>query len=298
MNPLLRRLLTRLLVIIPAVIVILVAGEEKVDSLIIFSQVIVRVQLGFAVIPLIHFVSDKVKMGAFSISPFIKALSWGVASLLVYLNIKLVLEEWAPLFSQSGQEGWKILIVLAGLAAVLLLLYIILHPWLIRQWQRWTSSAQPPDPIQLHPQSGALSDWSVPVFRNIAIALDFSTHDDNLLAYAIGQGGKESRYLLIHVVESASAQMLGKESDDYETRRDQERLDLYRDALQQKGINSRTKLGFRHRSREIARIVKEEGADMLVIGAHGHTGLKDFIYGETVNAVRHELKIPVLIVSL
>ena len=39
-------------------------------------------------------------------------------------------------------------------------------------------------------------------------------------------------------------------------------------------------------------------ADMLVIGAHGHTGLKDFIYGETVNTVRHELKIPVLIVNL
>lgn len=46
------------------------------------------------------------------------------------------------------------------------------------------------------------------------------------------------------------------------------------------------------------RIVHEENAEMLVIGAHGHTGLKDFIYGETVNTVRHELKIPVLIVNL
>ncbi|WP_431217408.1 universal stress protein [Puia sp. P3] len=49
---------------------------------------------------------------------------------------------------------------------------------------------------------------------------------------------------------------------------------------------------------EIARLAKEQGADMLVIGSHGHRGLKDFIYGETVNAVRHELKIPVLVVSL
>jgi manganese transport protein len=291
-NPLVRRLLTRLLAIIPAVAVILIAGEEKVDSLLVFSQVILSVQLGFAVIPLIHFVSDKVKMGAFSISPFIKVLSWGVASLLVYLNIKLILEEAAPFYSVAGHEGWKILIVLGGLGAVLLLLYIILHPWITRRLQKV------PTPIQLHPQSGSLSDWSPPVFRNIAIALDFSTHDDKLLAYAIGQGGKESGYLLIHVVESASAQMLGKESDDYETRRDQERLDLYRDALRQRGISSQTRLGFRHRSREIARIVKEEGADMLVIGSHGHSGLKDFIYGETVNAVRHELKIPVLVVSL
>ena len=46
------------------------------------------------------------------------------------------------------------------------------------------------------------------------------------------------------------------------------------------------------------RIVKENNADMLVLGAHGHTGFKDFIYGETVNSVRHELKIPVLVVNL
>jgi manganese transport protein len=297
-NPLLRRLITRLLAIIPAVAVILIAGEEKVDSLLIFSQVILSVQLGFAVIPLIQFVSDKTTMGAFSISPFIKVLSWAVAGLLVYLNVKLVLEEAAPLFEQGGYGGVKILISVAGLAAVLLLVYIVLHPWLTRQWQRKRPFAFKSDPIQLHPQSGSLSDWSPPIFRNIAIALDFSAHDEKLLAYAVGQGGKESGYLLIHVVESASAHMLGKESDDYETRRDQERLELYRAALQQRGYSSQTKLGFRHRSREIARIVKEEGADMLVIGAHGHSGLKDFIYGETVNAVRHELKIPVLIVSL
>jgi manganese transport protein len=305
-NPLVRRLLTRLLAIVPAVAVILIAGEEKVDSLLIFSQVILSVQLGFAVIPLIQFVSDKRKMGVFSISPFIKVLAWAVAALLVYLNIKLVVEEATPLFGEAGHEGWKILIALAGLGAFLLLLYIVLHPWLTRQWLRrrsfaWSkdlASSSFPDPIQLHPQSGPLSDWSPPVFRHIAIALDFSAHDEKLLAYAVGQGGKEGRYLLIHIVESASAQMLGKESDDYETRRDQERLDLYRAALEQKGISSQTRLGFRQRSREIARIVKEEGADMLVIGAHGHSGLKDFIYGETVNAVRHELKIPVLIVSL
>jgi manganese transport protein len=119
-----------------------------------------------------------------------------------------------------------------------------------------------------------------------------------LLAYAVGQGGKDGRYLLIHIVESASARMLGKESDDLETRKDQERLDQYRLALEEKGYRSDTALGFRHRSREIARIVNQQKADMLVIGSHGHTGLKDFIYGETVNAVRHELKIPVLVVSL
>jgi manganese transport protein len=289
-NPWLRRLLTRLLAIIPAVIVILLFGEEKVDDLLVLSQVILSVQLGFAVIPLIHFVSDKATMGAFSISPFIRVLSWMVAALLVYLNVKLVIAESVPFLEAPGHFGWKLLILTASTAAILLLLYIILHPWLMRQARRATP--------QVHPLSGSLKDWSPPVFRHIAIALDFSQHDEKLLSYAIGQGGKECRYLLIHVVESASARMLGKESDDYETRKDQERLDQYLAILKDKGFQGLTCLGFRHRSREIARIVKEQQADMLVIGSHGHSGFKDFIYGETVNSVRHALKIPVLVVNV
>jgi manganese transport protein len=68
--------------------------------------------------------------------------------------------------------------------------------------------------------------------------------------------------------------------------------------LEKNNYRSVTRLGYIHRTKEIVRIVREENAEILVIGAHGHTGLKDFIYGETVNTVRHELKIPVLIVHL
>jgi manganese transport protein len=289
-NPWLRRLLTRLLAIIPAVIIILLFGEEKVDSLLVFSQVILSVQLGFAIIPLIHFVSDKKAMGDFSISPFIKSLAWIVASVLVYLNIQLVSGEVFAFLARTGSLGWKMLILAACLFGILLILYILFHPWITRKSRKAS--------IQVHPVSGSLRELKAPVFRHIAIALDFSEHDEKLLAYAIGQGGKDTVYLLIHVVESASAQMLGNESDDYETRRDQERLDLYKTQLAAEAISCITRLGYRSRSKEIARIVKEERADMLVIGAHGHSGLKDFIYGETVNTVRHELKIPVLIVNL
>jgi manganese transport protein len=49
---------------------------------------------------------------------------------------------------------------------------------------------------------------------------------------------------------------------------------------------------------EIVRIVKETKADMLVMGAHRHAGLKDYIFGETIEAVRHQLSIPVLIVNV
>src|SRR5580658_1293136 len=289
-NPWLRRLITRLLAIIPAVLVILIAGENEADNLLVLSQVILSVQLGFAVIPLIHFVSDKKTMGDFSISPFIGSLSWLVAALLLYLNIKLVVEEMAPWLAQPGEWGIKTGILIASAAAIGLLVYITLHPF-------FTRAAGRAIPL-VHPQPDALQAWTPPVFRHIAIALDFSAHDQKLLAYAVGQGGKDARYLLIHVVESASAHMLGRESDDLETRKDSERLDQYRHALEEKGFNSYTALGYRHRSREIARIVNLQKADMLVIGSHGHTGLKDFIYGETVNAVRHEVKVPVLVVSL
>ena len=66
-NPILRRLITRLIALVPALIVILIYGEENVTDLLTFSQVILSLQLGFAVIPLIHFVSNKTTMGKFAI---------------------------------------------------------------------------------------------------------------------------------------------------------------------------------------------------------------------------------------
>jgi manganese transport protein len=91
-NPILRRLITRMLAIIPAVIVIGIAGEQQVDQLLVLSQVILSLQLGFAVIPLIHFVSNKKTMGIFTINKITKFFAWAIASLLVFLNMKLVIE--------------------------------------------------------------------------------------------------------------------------------------------------------------------------------------------------------------
>jgi len=62
-----------------------------------------------------------------------------------------------------------------------------------------------------------------------------------------------------------------------------------------KTINSH---GYKNRKKEIVRLASESSADMLVMGAHGHKGLHDFIYGQTVNAVRHQLKIPIMVVNL
>jgi manganese transport protein len=287
-NPWLRRLITRLLAIIPTVIVIIFFGEKEVDGLLVLSQVILSVQLGFAVIPLIHFVSDKKLMGKFSVSPVIKAFAWIIAAILVYLNVKLVGEGVANYFDTNGNFLIKLTIIIVSVALSLLLLYVFVHPILAKK--------QAGKPVQIHPESSTLQRFDVPDVNNIAIALDFSGHDEKLIAYALKQGGKNARYVLIHVVESASAQILGNYTDDYETRKDQERLESYFKQLGKEGYFAKTRLGYQKRAKEITRIVHEENADMLVIGSHGHAGIKDLIYGETVDAVRHELKIPVLII--
>ena len=288
-NPWIRRLITRLLAIIPACIVIYLFGEDEVDSLLVLSQVILSLQLGFAIIPLIHFVSEKRTMGAFTIKPLVQVLAWLIASILVYLNGRMVVNEISEFFTQTDNLLWKSLVILGALIFVSLLIYISFSPLFKKK--------KPVPPITVHAETGALKSLELPTYRKIAVALDFSENDEKLLAHALGQGKTDTQYLLIHVVESASARFLGKDSDDYETRSDESRLNSYIAQLRAKGFHAEAKLGFQNRTREIVRIIKENNADLLVIGAHGHTGVKDWIYGETVNSVRHELKIPVLIVN-
>ncbi len=288
-NPILRRLITRLLAIIPALIVIIIYGEQNVDALLIFSQVILSLQLGFAIIPLIHFVSDKETMGIFAIKRIVKIAAWLIAAVLIILNVNMLMNETAAVF--EGNVLWpKLLAGTTGAFFLALLCYIIVHPFLSKTKKQVS--------IQMHPTVAPLKEFTIPVFSKIAVALDFSENDVKLLAYAIGQGKENTHYLLIHIVESASAILLGNQSDDYETRKDKERMDAYVLELQNRGFTAEGYLGYKNRAKEIVRIAKAINADMIVMGAHGHSGLKDFIYGETVNTVRHELKIPVLIVNL
>ncbi|WP_245855659.1 Nramp family divalent metal transporter [Paenibacillus rigui] len=86
----LRRLITRLIAIIPAVIVTAIAGESGTAKLLILSQVILSLQLSFAVIPLVMFTNDKKKMGRFVNAPWVKVLSWTVACIIALLNAYLL----------------------------------------------------------------------------------------------------------------------------------------------------------------------------------------------------------------
>lgn len=92
LRPWVRRLITRLLAVIPAAIVAGLYGERGVGALLVLSQVILSLQLSFAVIPLVMFTSERAKMGRFTNPPVIKGLAWGAALLIASLNAWLLVQ--------------------------------------------------------------------------------------------------------------------------------------------------------------------------------------------------------------
>ena len=99
LRPWLRRLITRLIAIIPAIVVTIISGEKGTTNLLVLSQVILSLQLSFAVFPLVIFTSDKLKMGEFVNGPLVKWLSWIVASVIALLNAWLLMQTFRNWFA-------------------------------------------------------------------------------------------------------------------------------------------------------------------------------------------------------
>ena len=96
LRPWLRRLITRALAIIPAVLVIGIFGESKTTQLLVASQVVLSMQLGFAVWPLMRFTDERAKMGEFANRLWLKILGWTVAAIIILLNVKLLFDTFMP----------------------------------------------------------------------------------------------------------------------------------------------------------------------------------------------------------
>ncbi|MDQ8052360.1 MAG: Nramp family divalent metal transporter [Pedobacter sp.] len=286
-QPWLRRLITRLLAIIPAFCTIQFFGNDALGGLLILSQVVLSLQLGFAIIPLIHLTSDKKEMKEFAIKPWVKILAWTSAVVIVGLNIKLVIEEIIGWMETAN--GWYIYVVVIPMAIFigLLLAYIFVYP-LINKKQR----------IGNVPHGNALEIEPIERvnYKRIGITVDFSKHDRNTIRHALTQGGKDAHYVLIHVVETAAASYHGHKAMDHETQTDEENLEKYQANLSELGYRSTPQIGFGRTAKAIAAISKSNDLELLVMGAHGHKGIKDLIFGTTVDSVRHKVNIPVLIV--
>lgn len=289
--PWLRRLITRLLAVVPAMLVIVLMGESATGNLLVFSQVILSMQLGFAVVPLLHYVSDPKRMGTFSIGFWTKMGGWLSAAVIVALNVRLVSTQVSEWLNQAGPYVWMVYALVLPLLAFsgLMLAYITCKPLLARSPLRKTPT--------LHAVPGLSQAAFEPAeYQKIAVALDFSEADVKTIQHALHIGGKKAHYWLLHAVETAGAIVMGADIRDYETDTDRQNLEHYIATLQGMGYSCEYAIGYGPAKRVLPTLVNEKKPDLLVMGAHGHKALKDLIFGTTVGAVRHAVNIPVLIV--
>lgn len=287
-QPWVRRIITRVIAIVPAVVVILVFGEGATGTLLILSQVILSLQLGFAVIPLIHHVSDRKTMGVFAIGLWTKVGAWASAAIIVALNLQLVIEEVTS-FLQTTEHPvmWTLAIAVVGSLALLLLGYVTFVP-LFKTGER--------DKAYLHQQRELLNLSRTKKFERIAVAVDFSNVDNKVIQHALNVASPDSKILLIHVVESVVARVFGNDVNDSETKADLKLLKKYQSQIEEMGYDVHIELGYGSPKKTIPEISLSFEADLMVLGSHGHGVWADMLFGTTIDAVRHKVDIPVYIV--
>jgi manganese transport protein len=230
-------------------------------------------------------------MKGFHITTTTQVISWIIALIIVSLNAKLVYDEITSWLETSNNPIiiWLTVVPLAfGFLA--LLLYIVFKPFVTKAKSKITNHS----PHNLNLQFTAKASQTV---KNIAISVDFSNADEAALNHAFELGGMETQYTLIHIVETVGALMYGTETHDHETTIDEKLLLEYQDMLTKKGFKIEIELGFGKPNTTIPKIINAGNFDILVMGTHGHTGLKDILFGTTVDKLRHKISIPLLIVK-
>jgi manganese transport protein len=293
MRPWLRRLTTRALAITPAALTIWIAGEQSSLRLLILSQVILSMQLPFAVIPLIHFTSDRKRMGAFANRRWLQALSWVVAAVILGLNIRLVWLTLSDWLASAGPYRDVVMMTVEPVLILLLLLlaWVTLQPWLPLWLQRKGRAAvEVPEPAaaEVHPLG----------YRTILVPLDHSERDRAAIAHAAAMArAYGSKLHLLHVEEGVTSQIYGPLSSTAEVEVGAKYLDEILAGLRGQGIEVDVSVAHSQDPKtEIIRFARWLKPDLLIMGAHGHKGIQDIVFGQTINAVRHAVDVPLLIV--
>jgi manganese transport protein len=290
MRPWLRRFITRMVAVVPAAVTIYVAGEEGTYRLLILSQVILSMQLPFAVIPLIHFTNDRKRMGAFASSRWVRSLAWVCATVIVALNLRLVYVTLAEWHRAAG--SWLALITVPLLAFLAVLLFWVTFDPVLPAWLRKLGRA----PVAVPETAGAVI--SLPRYRIILVPLDHSDLDTEAVSHAAALAKLHGAKLhLIHVEEGVTSQIYGADSSTEEVEVGKRYLAGIAHALRDHEVETDyTVVHSSEPAREIVRCAGQVRPDLVVMGAHGHKGLKDIIFGTTINEVRHNLNVPMLIV--
>jgi manganese transport protein len=305
LRPWVRRLVTRSVALLPALLVILVfsrgtgdvaagqdAGSGSIDErllqLLVLSQAVLSLQLPFAVVPLVAFTSDRGRMGPFASGRWIKGLAWACAAVITGLNavvVVLQVQDWAKDAAAAGWDpSWAYLT--AGpvvLAVAAFLAWVTFYPFRARP----AEAPRPPLPPAL------------PAVRygRIGVAVEFTTGDETVLAQAAALArSHDAELVVVHVVEGMGADFHGPASDDLESRRDRARIAELVEHLRRDGLRAEGVLGYGSPPAELVRLSQERRLDLLVVGTHGHRFLADMALGQTVAPVLHRLTIPVLVV--
>jgi len=298
-RPWLRRLITRLMAVLPALAVIGYYGENATGAMLVLSQVVLSMQLPFAIIPLIHAVADKKQMGQFSIRPWVQALAWLTALIILGLNIKLVIDQVSAWIQEAGSQAWilKLTVVPALGALALLLVYIIVHPWLKRRSNLATATQTQGVHRELSPK---LKELSLPLpYQRIGVAMDFSGNEEKLLEESMRfMNGNGGQLVLLHVAESPVARTFGAEGEDREVQSDRERLENLANKMEQLGISTSFQLGAGEPVKQLAKMINDQKVEMVIVGSHGHTGVSDLIHGTVISDLRHHIHAKLLIVPL
>ena len=293
MRPWLRRLITRALAIIPAALTIYFAGENSTFGLLLLSQAILSMQLPFAIVPLVHFTSDRDRMGMFANAVWVRVLAWVTAGAVVGLNGWLAVQAIGEWLDAAGR--WRTLVWLVSVPAAIvlagLLVWIAIEPMLTRRARHLRAA------ISL-PETPGAAEAAPPVYRRILVTLDHTALDRLAVSHAAAMAHLHgARIYLLHVEEGVTSQVYGKESSTAEVEAGEQYIERIAKSLKNQGLAVETSIY--HSSfprKEIVRYAREIRPDLVIMGAHGHGGLKDLIFGNTINPVRHDLEVPMLIV--
>ncbi|MGC8882291.1 MAG: Nramp family divalent metal transporter [Bryobacteraceae bacterium] len=278
MRPWLRRLITRAVAVVPAALTIHFAGDAGAFRLLILSQVVLSLQLPFAIVPLIRFTSDRRRMGELVSAGWVRALGGAAAVLIVGLNLWLA---WSEL---RGLPLWGSLSLIAPLTA--LLAYVAVA--------RARDRAVP-----VMPEERELA-FAEPVYRRILVPVDHTPLDRVALAHAVALGKPHGAVIhLLHVEEGVASQVYGDEAKTAEIELGRQYFEELAQAVRRAGLPA--ELEILH-GKEVKSLIIHHARrirpDLIVMGAHGHRGLMDLVFGATINEVRHGVDVPVLVVRM
>jgi manganese transport protein len=223
-------------------------------------------------------------MGTFASPAWVTGLAVVTSAIILFLNGWLINKT----FHEYIQDTTVAYLLLAPVA--LLLVYLILEKWLPRSTEKAKG-------LVLDDIPAVAGD--LPAYRSILVPLDHSKSDAGAIrhaAFLARQTG--ARLLLLHVEEGATSQVYGQDSSTSEVTEGIRYLSSIHKFLLNQNIESET---FVHHATspaaEIVRFARANPPDLIVMAGHGHGVLGDLVYGQTIERVRHALKIPIFVVQ-